>query len=437
MKKQNADRPQSRCRSALVAIVLFLLLGVGNRSSAQWTQWGGPNRNFTAETTGLADKWPEGGPKRLWHRGLGTGYSGIVVDEGVLYTMYRTAKEDEFEYTVALDTSTGKTLWQTKQSAAVPDSVEDYGKEYSGPNATPLVVDDRIYTVGRNAVLHCSSTTDGKVLWKHSLGSDFGAETHVCGFSSSPIAFGETIILPVGRVDDETPEGSSLVAFNQKSGEVVWKKHTFKSWHSSPILIDYKGEPQLVHCTNSALIGVDPSDGSLRWSFEYPDVTNFEGIWVTPVWDGKDTILFSSRRLGCAVQLTSEDSKTVAKQLWVKRNNALGMGTPVLLDDLLVGGKRGQNALFLGVDIRTGRNLWFERLFPGATLVGDRHKLVVLDTNGLLALVVANRDGLTTVSQYQVTERWSFTAPALVGTTLYVRDEKNIMAFDLSIDSNT
>ena len=64
-------------------------------AAAQWPQWGGPNRDFTVETSGLADTWPEDGPARLWHRELGDGYSAIVYDDGLLYTMYRKARMDK------------------------------------------------------------------------------------------------------------------------------------------------------------------------------------------------------------------------------------------------------------------------------------------------------------------------------------------------------
>ena len=420
-----------------IALVAFFAVVAGARdTNAQWPQWGGPNRNFVVDTTGLADKWPEAGPKKLWRRPLGSGFSGIAVDRGALFTMYRTAKSDQSEYVVSLDAATGKTLWEYKQLAVVPDSVEDYGKEFSGPNATPLVVGERVFAVGRNATLVCLSTAEGKLLWKHALDSEFGAQTHTCGFSTSPIAFGETVILPVGRLDEDSSEGRSLVAFDQKSGDVVWTSQTFQSWHSSPILIEYRGERQLVHCTNSALVGVDPNNGAIRWKYDYPDLDQFEGIWTSPVWDGADTIFLSSRQLGCAVQLTEENSKTVVKQLWSKRRNPLGMGTPILLDGALVGAKRGQNAAFVAVDGLTGKNLWFKRVFPGATVVGDHQKLIIMDQDGQLALATADRDDLKIASQCQLTERYSFTAPSLVGSTLYVRDEKSIMALDLSVEGN-
>ena len=40
----------------------------------------------------LASSWPAGGPKKLWSRALGEGHSSIVVEDGRLYTLYRTAR---------------------------------------------------------------------------------------------------------------------------------------------------------------------------------------------------------------------------------------------------------------------------------------------------------------------------------------------------------
>ena len=433
----DATNGSSRSRLLLAGMVACGLYAWAPGSAfAQWPQWGGPDRNFVVDTMGLADKWPEGGPKKLWSRPIGTGYSGIAVDNGVLYTMYRTEGNDKFEYTIAIDAKTGKTLWEHKQLAAVPDSVKDYGKKFSGPNSTPLVVGDRVYTAGRNATLLCLNKKDGAILWERSLVREFGAETHTCGFSTSPIAYGKTIILSIGQVDEEAHKGHSLVALDQETGDVAWTNQTFKSWHSSPILITYGGKRQLVQCTNSALIGVNPDDGSLLWKYEYPNADQYESIWVSPVWDGKDTIFFASRKVGCAVRLTRQGSKTVVKPLWSDKKYPLGMGTPVVLGDLLVGAKRGENAAFLGLDIHTGKRFWHKRLFAGATLVGDAEKLIVLDKDGELSLVKANKESLTVASTFQVTEQYSFTAPALAGTTLYVRDEKNIMAFDLSVEGS-
>ena len=33
-----------------------------------WLQWGGPDRNFIVETAGLAEQWPDSGPREIWSR---------------------------------------------------------------------------------------------------------------------------------------------------------------------------------------------------------------------------------------------------------------------------------------------------------------------------------------------------------------------------------
>ncbi len=71
---------------------------------SQWTQFGGPHRNFTVDGVSLALTWPESGPKELWSRELGDGYSAILVENHRLYTMYR---QGEGDVVIAIDADTG------------------------------------------------------------------------------------------------------------------------------------------------------------------------------------------------------------------------------------------------------------------------------------------------------------------------------------------
>ena len=138
----------TRCQFLAWALLAIVTLLQTNPASAQWPQWGGPDRNFSVEITGLAETWPDGGPKKLWTRPLGDGYSTIVADDGVLYTMYRN---DADEFTIAMNAKTGETIWEHKVAAPVTDDRKGYGP---GPYATPLLVGNRLITVGTNSVLH-------------------------------------------------------------------------------------------------------------------------------------------------------------------------------------------------------------------------------------------------------------------------------------------
>ncbi len=82
-----------------------------------WPQWGGPSRDFTVKSDKLADSWPEDGPPKLWSRPLGDGYSSIISDGDLIFTMYRPDLTSEQEVIIAMKATTGKTVWAPGQSS--------------------------------------------------------------------------------------------------------------------------------------------------------------------------------------------------------------------------------------------------------------------------------------------------------------------------------
>jgi len=412
--------------------------------SAQWPQWGGPNRNFMAETSGLADKWPDEGPPRLWHRELGDGYSTIVCDEGVLYTMYRKARMDDVEYTVALDSRTGKTIWEHQNQAPYIERPNEHWGGH-GPNSTPLIVGRHLYTVGSRSVLHCFDKKTGKILWKHELEKDFGAKSdRNVGYCFSPIAYKNMVIVTGDperpqpqddRHNSNVPEiaarghidGQTLIAFEQTTGKLIWTGLDIPVGYSSPILINFKGEDQLVFSTDGGLAGVNPNNGDLLWHHAK------RGNALTPVWNGHDLLFYSSagegaRGRGVGLRLTTQEGKTVPQELYFEKKVKFSQATPVCVADHLYGSDE-QN--LVGVRLDTGKRVWLKRGFPMASCVYADGKLIILDQDGKLSLAEATPAGLTVHSQCQVTERYSFTVPTLVDGVLYIRDCRHIMALDV------
>ena len=434
-------------RATAWSTVWAMALTFGCRApEAQWPQWGGPNRNFTIETAGLADQWPEKGPEKLWHRELGDGYSTILVNGDELYTMYRI---DEDEFTVALDARTGETIWEHKNPSPTTRVMREFG---AGPHSTPLLVGHRLYTIGSNAVMHCFNTRTGKVLWKHDLVKELGAPIPPRGYACSPIAYKNTLIVPVdrerpeesgdhrqeGEEDEEKEgkakkevEGQTLVAFDQKTGAVVWKSQDAQLTYSSPLLTNFDGEEQLVLVTAKEVAAVDPNTGKLLWRHESePEGSNI----TTPVWDGESLIYYSSAydAGSHALELERKDGKTVPEQLWYSRKMRVHHGNVIRIGDHVYGssGDFGP-AFFMGMNLKTGKVAWRERGFKKATCVCGDGKLIILDEDGQLALATVTPEGMTVHSKCKITEQYSWTTPTLVGTTLYVRDRKHIMALDL------
>jgi outer membrane protein assembly factor BamB len=132
--------------------LVALLLSIAGLASADagsaWPQWGGPSRNFVVQTPPLATSWPAGGPKRLWQRRLGDGFSAIVTDGTTLYTIYQDNSSD---VAVALDARTGETRWEARaESPFVDTCTERLGP---APRAAPLIDGPRLVTIGSGGLM--------------------------------------------------------------------------------------------------------------------------------------------------------------------------------------------------------------------------------------------------------------------------------------------
>src|SRR5437660_245124 len=55
----------------------------------EWPQWRGYHRNGRSSETGLLTDWPVKGPKELWSKPLGGGYSSVSVSGGLAYVTDR------------------------------------------------------------------------------------------------------------------------------------------------------------------------------------------------------------------------------------------------------------------------------------------------------------------------------------------------------------
>lgn len=416
MKQSNTIRV-----GKFVLIALLLTPASAFAQSSDWPQWGGPKRNFTSDAKRLAPSWPTSGPPRIWQRELGEGYSAIAVEGGKLFTMYRKGAD---EVVVALDAATGKTEWE--YSYAAPFSAEYDMSNGAGPHATPLVSNNFVCTSGATGKLHCLDKKSGKALWSHDLIKEFQGTVRVNGYSCSPIAYQEKLIMMVGG------PASSLIAFNQKDGSIAWKKHDFKNSTSSPILINVDGQDQLVAFMYGEVVGVDPNTGNLLWSHPHP--VEYGLNTTTPIW-GSDNLLFVSSGYdggSRVIKLTRTGDKTTAEEVWAHRLMRIQFSNAVRVGDVIYGssGDFGP-APFTAIDVKTGKVLWRNRTFPRASVLLADGRFIILDEDGALHLAVPTPEGLTLTSKVQVLSTQSWTLPSLAGTRLYLRDRKNILALEL------
>ena len=400
-------------------------------TSAPWREWGGPNRDFKPPSPRLADRWPSDGPRRLWSRELGDGYSPIAEENGVLYTAYRRPVpfwqvwSSDLDVVAALDARTGRTLWEYAYEAPFRSGYSE--RVGPGPYAMPQVVGERLFTASGGGKFHALDKRTGRVLWSHDLYGELGGTKMTFGYSCHALPYKSTVILLVGG------SGGAVVAFNQHDGSIAWRKQRFKNAHSSPVLIRVDGQDQVVALTADEVLGVDPSSGEMLWT--YPHKTQYGLAVATPVWGG-DNLLFvsSSYDTGSRVlKLGREGGRTTVRQVWYSPKVYVHFGTIVRIGDTVYGSSGHSGPAFLtAVDAPSGKVHWQTRDFAKAHLLAADGKLIILDEDGNLGLARATPERLEVLSKVGLLTSLAWTPPTLVGSTLYVRDRRVIMALDLA-----
>jgi outer membrane protein assembly factor BamB len=410
--------------SALVLALVAIVRGE-SKEEVPWPQWGGPTRDFRVSADGLATSWPSGGPRTIWTRPLGEGYSSIVADSDALYTMYRV-RDDEI--VVCLDAATGKTRWEQRYSAPLREHM-DYGtwlrQGGAGPYATPLVLGGALYTVGTTGRFHALDRKTGEILWHHDLDQKFEMRGYH-GYAASPIVYGGNILLPIGG------KGQGVVAFDPSNGAVVWKNQDFRLAPASPIVIELDGQDQLVVFTPGEVVGLDPRNGDALWSHTHE--TNYGLNISTPVWSEDNLLFISSAYNGGSrvIRLSRSNGKTIAEELWSSNRLRLHFGNAMRVGKLILGssGDFGP-AFFIAVDAESGEEVFRERTFARAQMVLAGSKLVIVDEGGDLAIASVGPRGLNVHARTALLTENAWTPPTLVGSRLYVRDRRNIVAVEL------
>ncbi len=199
-------------------------------AGSDWPCFLGPTGDSTSTEKGILTKWPATGPPLVWKLELGNGYGMPTIAAGRLYQFDRVDDEARLR---CVDRRTAKLIWDFKY----PSDFEDlYGYD-NGPRCSPVVDDDRVYIFGAEGMLHCLRADDGKLVWKVDTAKEFGVIQNFFGVGSTPVVEGDLLIgqiggsppesksVPPGQLDRVVGNGSGIVAFDKKTGEVRLPDH--------------------------------------------------------------------------------------------------------------------------------------------------------------------------------------------------------------------
>lgn len=398
--------------------LVILFLAATAASAQEWTQWRGPARDGSVSAKNAPTAWPET-LQRTWRVEIGEGYSSPVVAGGRVFVHGR---KDPEEIVASINLADGKVLWQQKYQAAFQKN--QYAVEMAkGPNATPLVAGNRLFTLGVTGILNAWDTATGKLLWTRDFSKAIDTSKLFCGTAASPLIVDGRLVVQVGS----DIHGGQVLALNPATGATEWEWHGLGPGYASPVLVEVDGSKQIVSMTEGSIVGLDGKTGTELWTVAFPDEWH-ENI-ATPLWTGTNLVVSGPRQGTHAYALKQTSGKWEATEVWKNPNIAMYMSSPVFGDGLIYGHSEKRKGQFFALDAKTGVARWTTEGREGehaSLLLTPQH--VVFLTNGA-DLIVAKRNTPTFAVErrYEVAEGSTFAAPVLLGSNILVRDATGLI----------
>lgn len=401
-----------RNKNPTAAFAVALLIASVHVAAHDWPQFLGPTRDGVYTGPPIAAAWPAGGPRKVWQRQVGQGFSGPVVAGTRLILFHRVAHEERVE---ALDARSGATQWTHAYPTAYRD---DFGFD-EGPRAVPVVADGRVYTFGAEGRLTALDLATGRVLWSNDT-RRFGVAKGFFGAAGSPLVEDGRVIANIGGT--RAGRNAGIVAFNADTGEVLWTATDHDASYSSPVGAAFDGQRTAVFLTRQGLVGVNPANGSILFERMWRSRSASSVNAASPLIIGNLIFVSATYETGAAVFRVQGNQLT---QLWASDDVLSNhYATSVYRNGYLYGfhGRQEFTPSFRAVEFKTGAVKWSVDGFHAGTvtLAGDR--LLILRETGELVMAPATPDGYRPIAQARILPPTLRSYPALADGFLYVRN---------------
>jgi outer membrane protein assembly factor BamB len=322
---------------------------------------------------------------------------------------------DRRDFFQAIDSKSGRPRWQVHQPC---QGEMDYGR---APRATPLILDDRVILLSAFGHLHCVQRATGLTIWKHDLVNEYQAPLPTWGFSGTPLAFDDQLVVQVGSPI------ANLVSFNIADGVERWREGKEQISYSSFVAANPNGIEQLIGLDKVSIGGWSPTDGHRLWTIT-PELSGDFNVPTPIVRD--DLMWLVSENNG--LRLYRFENGVPSKQpLHSVAELCPDSHTPVVVGNRLFVAFDGLHCL----DALTLKTIWYsdaEHLMGYASLIGSESRLLVLTQSGALTLFDISGPQPQELGSRQLGSDIDFQShPAYSNGHLFVRVGKSLACYRL------
>lgn len=343
----------------------------------------------------LETDWNQHPPQQAWRQPVGSGWSGFAASDGHAVTMEQRGAE---EVVSCYDVVSGKLLWATAEQARHETMMGGVG-----PRSTPTIAQGHVYALGATGILRCLQGRTGEIVWRVDLREKFqipaeADEANIAwGRSSSPLVLDDRVIVPVGGATEAS--WISLVAFEARTGAVVWQGGHRQVAYASPTLVTLAGQPQILTVMQDFVTAHDPTTGQQLWEYPWPGSSNANAS-VSQAWAVGPNRVFVSKGYGQGATLfevARQDSSSPASpspaswstsEVWANRRiMKTKFNNPTLWNGYAYGIDDG---VLCCVALETGQAAWRKRGPGHGQLLRVGESLLIMTEDGELVLVDAS-----------------------------------------------
>jgi len=408
---------------------LLLLLFAALPARGDWPQFRGPDGTGISTGKGFPIDWSETKNVRWKTRLHGRAWSSPVILGNQVWLTTASEKGHELS-AIALDRESGAVIHDLKLFHVETPQYAHPFNTYASP--TPVLEPGRVYVTFGSPGTAAIDTRTGKVLWER---RDFECN-HFRGAGSSPILFGDLLLMHFDGSDHQF-----VVALDKKTGKTVWRTERsidfkdlrpdgrpeadgdLRKGFATPHIVVVDGKPVMISLGSKAAYGYDPKTGKELWRIE--ERSNHSASTRPVV--GHGLVYYpsgwSTGQL-LAIRPDGSGDATETHVTWRLNKAVPKKPSLLLLGELLF--MISDNGIASCVEAKTGQLVWTSRLDGSysASPVSAEGRIYFVSEEGKATVIEAGRE--FKVIAENTLDDGSLASPALDGRALFLRTRTHL-----------
>lgn len=396
-------------------------------TSVGWAQWRGPTGDGVVPVQEVAPGWDQKTNVK-WRMPLAQpGNGSPIVAAGRVFVTMREDDEGKGRSLYCFDRESGRKLWVA--TVTIDRAMPTH--ETNPHCSTTPASDGRRVVVWHASAGMCCYDLEGKQLWRR----DLGEFRHQWGHGTSPVLYGDNVILNSGP-----GEHSFVASFRLVDGTTAWrtdepslltaeqiaKKRLAGSWCTP--LLHRVGDRDLVLCGQpTRVVAYDAKDGSIVWWCDGISSKNGDLTYSSPTVAGDVCVIqggYQGPSIG--VRMDGSGNVTESHRVWrrddVMSNCASGVfaGGAVFLPEM--------GGFVQCIDPKSGATKWRARVGRGnswGSILKLGGRLYMMNQAGATHVFEPNSERLVMLASNELNEKTNST-PAISDGEIFLRTHEHL-----------